>query len=104
MIKLAIRTAALHLDQPVAVCSDLKLYLLHPTGEVVPGELGAKVVETRSEEASRVVVRFTSLPEAARMFLDAVRGYAYHAINRAEQIWASLYFLSMTEGERDGRT
>jgi len=33
-----------------------------------------------------VVVRFTSVPEAARMFLDAVRGYAHHVIKRAEHI------------------
>jgi hypothetical protein len=86
VVKLATRTAELHVDQPVAAFTDLKLHLLHPTGEVVPGELFVKVVETRPEDASRVVVRFTSVPEAARTFLDAVRGYAYHVINRAEHV------------------
>ena len=86
VVKLATRTAELHLDQPVAAFSNLKLYLLRPSGEVVPGELFAKVVETLPEEASRVVVSFTSIPEAARTFLDAVRGYEYHVINRAEQV------------------
>src|SRR6266851_1686801 len=86
MVKLATRTAELHVDQPVAAFSNLKLYLLRPTGEVVPGELFAKVVETLPEDASRVVVRFTSIPEAARMFLDTMRGYEYHVINRAEQV------------------
>lgn len=86
VVKLATRTAELHVDQPVAAFSNLKLHLLHPTGEMVPGELFAKVVETRPAEASRVVVHFTSIPEAARMFLDTVRQYEYHVINRAEQV------------------
>jgi len=78
--------AELHVDQPVAAFSDLRLHLLRPSGEVVPGELFAKVVETRPEEACRVVVHFTSIPEVARMFLDSVRGYEYHVVNRAEQV------------------
>ena len=86
LVKLATRTAELHLDQPVAAFSNLKLHLLHPSGEVVPGELFAKVVETWPAEASRVVVSFTSIPEAARTFLDSARGYEYHVINRAEQV------------------
>jgi hypothetical protein len=48
-------------------------------------ELLAKVVETLSEDASRVVVCFTPIPEAARTFLDTAWGYGYHVINRAEQ-------------------
>jgi adenylate cyclase len=86
LMKLAMKTAELHLDQPVAAFSNLKLHLLRPSGEVVPGELFAKVVETRPEEASRVVVSFTSIPEAARTFLDTMRGYEYHVINRAEHV------------------
>ena len=74
MIKLAPKMAELHVDQPVAAFSNLKLHLLRPTGEVVPGELFAKVVEARPAETSRVVVRFTSIPEAVRMFLDTVWG------------------------------
>jgi hypothetical protein len=86
VVKLATRTAELHVDQPVAAFSNLKLHLLRPTGEVVPGELFAKVVETLPADASRVVVRFTSVPEAAQTFLDTMRGYEYHVINRAEQV------------------
>jgi len=70
----------------VAAFSNLKLHLLCPSGEMVPGELFAKVVETLPEDAFGVVVRFTSIPETARTFLDAVRGYEYHVINRAEQV------------------
>jgi hypothetical protein len=40
----------------------------------VPGELFAKVVETRPAETARIVVRCTSIPEAARRFLDTVWG------------------------------
>jgi adenylate cyclase len=86
IVKLATRTAELHVDQPVAAFSNLRLHLRRPTGEVVPGELFAKVVETLPEDASRVMVRFTSVPEAARTFLDTMRGYEYHVINRAEPI------------------
>src|SRR5499433_1390406 len=86
VIKLATGTAELHVDQPVAAFSNLKLHLLRPTGEVVPGELFAKVIETQPEESCKIVVHFTSMPEAARTFLDTVRGYEYHVINRAEQV------------------
>jgi adenylate cyclase len=86
LVKLAPKTAELHLQQPVAALSNLKLHLLRPSGEVVPGELFAKVVETLPDDASRVVVRFTSIPEAAWTFLDTLRGYEYHVINRAEQV------------------
>jgi adenylate cyclase len=86
LLKLAMKTAELHLDQPVAAFSNLKLHLLRPSGEVVPGELFAKVVETRPEDASSVVVSFTSIPETARTFLDTLREYEYHVINRAEHV------------------
>jgi adenylate cyclase len=86
VVKLATRMAELHVDQPVAAFSNLKLRFLRPTGEVVPGELFAKVIEILPEDALRVIVRFTSIPEAARTFLDTMRGYEYHVINRAEQV------------------
>jgi adenylate cyclase len=86
VVKLATKTAELHVDQPVAAFSNLKLHLLRPTGEVVPGELFAKVVEALPEDTCRVVVSFTSIPETARMFLDTVKRYEYHVINRAEQV------------------
>src|SRR5262245_16241586 len=74
VVKLASKTAELHVDQSVAAFSNLKLHFLHPSGEVVPGELFAKVVEALPEDTSRVMVRFTSIPEAARMFLATVWG------------------------------
>src|SRR5262245_53540516 len=74
VVKRVPRTAALHVDQPVAACSHLKLYFLRPFGVVVPGELCTKVVEPLPKEASRGVVRFTVIPEAARLFLDTVGG------------------------------
>ena len=74
VVKLAPRTAELHVDQPVAAFSNLKLYFLRPSGEVMPGELFAKVVEARPEETSKVVVRFTSISEATRTFLDTMLG------------------------------
>ena len=83
VVKLATRMAELHVDQPVAAFSNLKLHLLHPTGEMVPGELFVKVVETLPA-AARVVVRFTSVSEAALMFLDTMKVDEYHSINRAK--------------------
>jgi hypothetical protein len=44
------------------------------------------VVETLPQAASRVVVSFTSIPEAARTFLDTLRQYEYHIINRVEPV------------------
>ena len=86
LVKLAPRTAELHLDQPVPAFSNLKLHLWRPSGEMVSGELFAKVVETCPADACGVVVCFTSIPEAARTFLDTLRRYEYHVINRAEQV------------------
>jgi hypothetical protein len=78
----------------VAAFSNLKLHLLRPTGEVVPGEMIAKVVETLPEDVSRVVVSFTSIPETVRTFLDTIRevGIRHSASLRRDGL------LSMTAG------
>src|SRR5262245_57209427 len=55
LLKLATKPAELHLAQPWTALSNLKLHLLGPTGEVLPGELFAKVVETWPEDAARAV-------------------------------------------------
>ena len=68
VVKLATRMAELHVDQPVAAFSNLKLHLLHPTGEMVPGELFAKVIGILPEEASSIVVSFTSSPRQPGCF------------------------------------
>jgi adenylate cyclase len=73
LVKLGTKTAELYVDQPVAAFSNLKLHLLRPSGEVVPEDLFAKVVETLPEDACGVMVRFTSIPEAAWTFLDTMR-------------------------------
>jgi adenylate cyclase len=86
LLTLASKTAELHLDQPVAAFSNLKLHLLRPSGEVVPGELFAKVVEILPADAARVVVRFTSIPEAVQTFLDALRQHEYHVIDRTDHV------------------
>src|SRR5262249_56128458 len=66
VVKLATRTAELDVDQPIAAFSNLKLHFLRPGGEIVPGELFAKVVETPPAETSTGVVDLTSVPRAAR--------------------------------------
>jgi adenylate cyclase len=86
LVNLATKTAELHLDQPVAAFSNLKLHLLRPSGETVPGELFAKVVDILPADACRVVVHFTSISEAVWTFLDTVRQPEYHVINRTEQV------------------
>jgi hypothetical protein len=48
------------------------MHLLHPHGEAVPGDLFVKVVGAPDETATRVVIRFTSVPQDIRTFLDAV--------------------------------
>src|SRR2546427_3262616 len=55
VVKLAPRTAELHLDQPGAAFSNLKLHLLRPSGEAGPAGPVAKVVQTRPDDASSVV-------------------------------------------------
>ena len=71
VVKLAPKTAELHVDQPVVAFSNLKMHLLRPNGEMVPGELFAKVIDLLTEPAFQVVIRFTLIPEVARTFLDA---------------------------------
>jgi hypothetical protein len=68
--------------------SNLKITLYWPGGEPVPGELFAKVLgDDPSEMATRVVLRFTSVSQGARDFLDrARRRYEYHTINRSVQL------------------
>jgi hypothetical protein len=50
----------------------IKMHLLHPHGEAVPGDLFVKVVGAPDETATRVVIRFTSVAQDIRTFLDAV--------------------------------
>ena len=69
--KLAAKAAELQTDEPVASLSDLKMHLLHPDGEVVPGDLFAKVSGAPNATATRVVIHFTSVPQEVRTFLDA---------------------------------
>ena len=65
-----INTAELLSDEPVASLSNLKMQLMNPNGEVVSGDLIAKVVGGPNEIATRVVLRFTSVPQEVRTFLD----------------------------------
>jgi hypothetical protein len=84
LVKLAAKAAELHTDEPVASLSNLKIHLIHPNGEVVLGDLFAKVVGAPNELATRVVIRFTSVPQDVRTFLDAAElRYEYQVINRS---------------------
>jgi adenylate cyclase len=88
LVKLGARAAELYSDKPVAVLSNLKMTLHRPGGEPVPGELFAKVLGAApSKRGTRVVLRFTSVSQGARDFLDrARRRYEYHTINRSVQL------------------
>ena len=87
LVKLAARAAELYTDEPVASLSNLKLHLIHPNGAAVPGELFAKVVGAPNELATHVVIRFTSVPQDVRTFLDAAElRYEYQVINRSLQV------------------
>ncbi len=69
LVKLSTRAAELHTDYPIDVLSNLKLQLLHDNGDVVSSELFAKVLEAPTEQASGVVIRFTSVPDEIKAFL-----------------------------------
>ena len=56
LIKLGMNTAELLSDEPVASLSNLKMQLMNPNGEVVSGDLIAKVVGGPNEIATRVVL------------------------------------------------
>jgi hypothetical protein len=72
-VQLAAKSAALQTDEPVASLSNIKTHVLHPHGEAVPGDMFAKVVDAPDETATRVVIRFTSVPQDVRTFLDAAK-------------------------------
>lgn len=85
LVKLSARAAELYSDKPVAVLSNLKMTLHRPGGEPVAGELFAKVLgDDPSKMGTRVVLRFTSVSQGVRDFLDrARRRYEYRTINRS---------------------
>ena len=70
LIKLGVNTAELLSDEPVASLSNLKMQLMHPNDEAVSGDLIAKVLGGPNDTATRVVLRFTSVPQEVRTFLD----------------------------------
>ncbi len=86
--KLGAKAAELHADEPVASLSNLKMQLMAPGGEAIPGDLFAKVLgEDPNETDNRAVLRFTSVPQEVRDFLDAAElRYEYHTINRSVQL------------------
>jgi adenylate cyclase len=88
LVQLGVKAAELHSDEPVATLSNLKLTLYRPSGEPVLGELFAKVVgDDSSETGTHVVIRFTSISQDIRTFLDAAElRYEYHTINRSVQL------------------
>jgi adenylate cyclase len=64
--------AIISTDAPVRPLQNLKLTLLGPDGETVTDQLYAKALELTSDEPRQIKVRFTSVPEEARVFLEAV--------------------------------
>ena len=70
LIKLGMNTAELLSDEPVMPLSNLKMQLMNPNGERVSGDLIAKVLGGPNETATRVVLRFTSMPQEVRAFLE----------------------------------
>jgi hypothetical protein len=86
VIQFAARMAELHVNQPVAAFSNLKLRLLRPTGAVVPGDLFAKVVETQPEDTSPGHGPFHVAPRDSSDVFGYHKGYEYHVINRDEQV------------------
>ena len=70
LIKLGVNRAELLSAEPVAALSNLKIQLINPNGEAVSGDLIAKVLGDPNETATRVVLRFTSVSQEVRTFLD----------------------------------
>jgi adenylate cyclase len=70
LIKLGVNMAELLSAEPVAALSNLKMQLMNPNGEAVSGDLIAKVLGDPNETATRVVLRFTSVSQEVRTFLD----------------------------------
>ena len=70
LIKLGTNTAELLSEAPVPTLSNLRMQLMNPDGETVVGDLIAKVLGDPNENATRVILRFTSVPQDVRAFLE----------------------------------
>ncbi len=85
LVKLGAKVAELHCEKPVAALSNLKLEVMYPDGQPVPGDLFAKVLgDDPNHLDTTVMMRFTSVPQDIQSFLDtAERRFEYHVINRS---------------------
>jgi adenylate cyclase len=87
LVKLGVKTAELLSDEPVAALSNLKMQFMNPNGEAVSGDLLAKVLGDPNETATRVILRFTSVPQEVRTFLNtAALRYKDHVPKRSVQL------------------
>lgn len=87
LVKLGVKTAELLSDEPVASLSNLKMQLMNPNGEAVSGDLLAKVLGNPNKTATRVMLRFTSVPQEVRTFLDtAALRYKHYVPKRSVQL------------------
>jgi adenylate cyclase len=75
-VKLSTREAELHTETPVALLSDLRIQLMKNNGEVMEGDLFAKVLSNPTERSARFLVRFTSIPPEVKAFLQNLLGVA----------------------------
>ena len=69
-MKLSAKDGEVRSDHAVESWSNIKLQLMSNNGEELPGDLYAKVMGARPEDAPGFVVHFTSIPPQVTAFFE----------------------------------
>jgi adenylate cyclase len=77
LVKLSAKDGEVRSDHVIESWSDIKLQLMSDNGEELSGDLYAKVMEARPQDAPGFAVHFTSIPPQVAMFFE--RLLATHA-------------------------
>jgi adenylate cyclase len=70
LVKLSAKDGEVRSDYAVEPWSNIKLQLMSNNGEELPGDLYAKVMEARPEDAPGFAVHFTSIPPQVATFFE----------------------------------
>ena len=72
LVKLSDKGGEVRADTPVAPWSNIKIQLTDFNGEVIPGDVYAKVMGPPAEGAAGFAVHFTSVPPKVKTFLQGL--------------------------------
>lgn len=74
LVKLSVSGGELYSEHPLALLSNIKMNITGINGEVVPGDIYAKVIENSTDNDNSFYLRFTSIPPKAAAFFRNLLG------------------------------